>query len=57
VIARDRDDLLERLPAGRAEPLEASELGLDRDAGGPGGDDRRAAVLHDGLRRVRPRQA
>ena len=49
MVARDRDDLLERLPAGRAEPLEAGELQLDRHAGRAGRDDRRAAVLRDGL--------
>ena len=50
VVGRDRHDLLERVPSGRAEPLEAGELRLDRHAGGPGGDDRRAAVLDHGLR-------
>ena len=49
-------DLLERLPAGRAEPLEARELRLDRDTRGPGGDDRRTAVLGHRLRGARARQ-
>ena len=39
---------LEREPAGGAEALEAGELGLDRDAGGAGGVDQRAAVDEDG---------
>ena len=37
----------ERSPARRAEPLEAGELRLDRDAGLAGGGDHRAAVRRD----------
>ena len=40
-------DLGERRPAGRAEALEAGELRLDRDAGGAGALDQRAAVGDD----------
>jgi hypothetical protein len=36
---RRADDPLERRPAGRTQPLEACELGLDRYAGGAGGGD------------------
>ena len=57
VVTRDRDHLLERLPPGSTQPLEAGELRLDRHAGRAGRDDRRAAVLGDGLCRVRPREA
>ena len=39
---------LEGEPAGGAEALEAGELRLDRDAGGAGGVDQRAAVHEHG---------
>jgi hypothetical protein len=35
------------LPARRSEPLEAGELGLDRDAGGAGALDQVTAVVGD----------
>jgi hypothetical protein len=40
---------VERPPAGRAQTLEAGELGLDRDAGGAGRGDQLAAVRGDRL--------
>jgi hypothetical protein len=43
-------DAFERRPARRAEPLEAGELRLDRDAGRPGPLDQRPAVGGDGTR-------
>ena len=49
-----RADLFQRRPAGGAEPLEAGELRLDRDAGRAGALDQRAAVGGDGTAR-RPR--
>ena len=51
---------LEREPAGEAEPLEAGELRLDRDAGGAGGVDQREAVGEHrgrGLERRRARRS
>ena len=41
------DDELQHAPAVGAEALEAGELRLDRDAGGPGGVDGRRAVRRD----------
>jgi hypothetical protein len=62
LLARVVDRVLERAPAGRAEALEAGELGLDRDARGTRGVDRRRAVRGDrgggalGRRSVRGRR-
>jgi hypothetical protein len=56
VVVRDRDHLLQRLPSGGAEPLEAGELRLHGHTGRAGRDDRRAAVLRDGLCRAYPRE-
>ena len=56
VVARDRHHLLQRLPAGGAEPLEAGELRLHGHTGRAGGDDRRSAMLRYGLCRARPRE-
>ena len=56
VVVRDRHHLLQRLPAGSAEPLEAGQLRLHRHAGRARRDDRRAAVLRDGLCRAHPRE-
>ena len=50
--ARVRADGLERERAGEAEPLEARELGLGGDAGGPGGVDQRERVREHGGRRL-----
>jgi hypothetical protein len=47
------DDLGERGPTGRAEPLEAGELRLGRDARGARGVDQRAAVRGDRAGRAR----
>ena len=47
-----RADLAQRRPAGRPEPLEAGELGLDRDAGRPCSLDQRATVRRHGLGRA-----
>ena len=47
-LARVRAGGLEGEPAGGAEPLEAGELRLGRDAGGTGGVDQRAAVHEHG---------
>jgi hypothetical protein len=53
VLARRSDGVLERAPSIRAEPLEARELQLDRDARGRGRVDHRAAMrgqcLENGL--------
>jgi hypothetical protein len=42
------DGRLQRAPPRRPEALEARQLGLDRDARGSGGVDRRRAVRDDG---------
>src|SRR5689334_14189116 len=49
-----RHGLRERLPPGCAERLEARDLRLDRDAGGPGGVDDGAAVGGDVAPGIRP---
>ena len=53
VLVRAVDDLHERVPARRAEALEARELRLDGDARRRRGGDREPAVVRDGLGRQR----
>jgi hypothetical protein len=54
-LAGGADDPLERRPSGRAEPLEAGELRLRRDAGGGGERDQPLAFGDDRLARRLPR--